>query len=208
MSSFATSPSSNPKIALFGGTFNPPHKGHVHVVRLLAKRFDEVWIVVASDPNKKEKPYVPPEHRFKMAELAFLGRRGISNVKVLDVELKRSGVSYTLDTVRQLQADFPLCEFWWVMGSDLLLDFPRWSHAENLSNLLPFLLVHRPGYALDAAMLKLFARADVLEGKGVDASSTQLRLWLSSGFEEKVKSLLPRAVFSYINLHHLYSDVR
>ncbi|MBI2446038.1 nicotinate (nicotinamide) nucleotide adenylyltransferase [Candidatus Micrarchaeota archaeon] len=190
------------KVALFGGTFNPPHLGHVHVAHLLSKRFDEVWVVVAADPNKTEKPYVPPEHRLKMAELAF---GGVKNVRIVDIELKRSGVSYTFDTVRQLRADFPKHEFWWVVGSDLVADFPRWKQSATLAKSVPFLVVSRPGFAIDPAGLERFAQVDVLEDEGVDASSTQLRAWLHSGKQSGAKARIPAAVFEYLKTHRLYA---
>ncbi len=189
------------RIALFGGTFNPPHLGHVHVVRELATRFDEVWIVVAADPNKTEKPYVPPEHRLKMAELAF---DGFTNVRVVDVELKRAGVSYTVDTVRKLRTDFPNDEFWWVIGSDLVRDFLRWKQADELAKAVPFLVVSRPGFPLDAAGLGHFDRVDVLRDDGVDASSTQLRALFHSGKNSHAKVMVPKAVFDYLFKNKLY----
>ncbi len=189
------------KIALFGGTFNPPHAGHVHVVNQLSERFDEVWIVVAADPNKTEKPYVPPEHRLKMAELAF---GSIPKVKIVDIELKRAGVSYTIDTLRQLQADFPNREFWWVVGSDLVADFPRWKESDALSKSVPFLVVSRPGFPLDSAQLKRFQRVDLLADGGVDASSTQLRSLLNLGKKADAKKQVPDAVFDYVIQNRLY----
>ncbi len=190
------------KVALFGGTFNPPHVGHVHVVKQLAKSFDEVWIVVAADPNKTEKPYVPPEHRLKMAELAF---DGIAGVKVLDVELKRSGVSYTVDTLRQLQTDFPDHGFCWVIGSDLVADFPRWKESAWLAQSVPFLVVSRPGFPLDSAALARFSRFELLKKGGVDASSTQLRAWLNSGKSFEAKKQLTPLVFDYLQKNKLYA---
>jgi len=190
------------KVALFGGTFNPPHLGHVHVVQQLAKRFDEVWVVVAADPNKTEKPYVPPEHRLRMAELAF---SGLKNVKIVDVELRRSGVSYTIDTVRELKAAYPKHEFWWVIGSDLVKDFPRWKQADVLAKTVPFLVVFRPGFPLDAAGLKRFLQVDVLEDKGVDASSTQLRAWLHAFRKKDAKKRVPSAVYDYLEENRLYA---
>ena len=189
------------KIALFGGPFNPPHVGHVHVVKQLANRFDQVWIVVAADPNKTEKPYVPPEHRFKMAELAF---SGIANVRVMDVELKRAGVSYTVDTVRELRMQFPEEEFWWVIGSDLVADFPRWKESQTLAQTVPFLVVLRPGFPLVDASLAPFQRVECLTDEGVDASSTQLRLWLSSGNIGAAKKQVPPSVFDYLVKNKLY----
>ncbi|MBI5226084.1 nicotinate-nicotinamide nucleotide adenylyltransferase [Candidatus Micrarchaeota archaeon] len=180
--------------------------GHVHVVFELAKRFDEVWIVVASDPDKREKPHVPPAQRLHMAEMAFGGIKTKSGhpVKTSDVELKRPGVSFTVDTVRQLQKDFSKAEFTWVIGSDLLADFPRWKDAAALANLVPFLVVYRPGFALRDDLLEPFEEVEVLEDKGVDASSTLLRQCMASGQVSKAKKLLPAAVFNYVLENRLY----
>ncbi len=190
------------RIALFGGTFNPPHVGHVHVVGELTARFDQVWVVVANDPNKKEKPFISPEHRLNMAKLAFGGFR---NVKVSAIELERGGVSYSIDTIDQLRKEHPEHEFWWVFGADLLAEFPRWKDSGRLAKTVPFLAVSRPGFVLDTERLRVFSEAEVFDDScGINASSTEIRHSLSRNNLERVKALLPGKVFEYIEQNALY----
>ncbi len=192
------------KIALFGGTFNPPHKGHVAVVKSLAKWFDEVWVLVARMPNKAEKPYVSPEHRLAMAALAF---EGIQHVTVSDFEFKRTGMTYTADTLDMLRLRHPSTEFTWVMGADLLTDFHRWKRAEWLAQNVRFLVVRRPGYRADADQLAGFRFARMVDaGKSVDASSRQIRGWLKKGLTEKACAKLPDGVADYVRTHNLYQN--
>ncbi|MBI4361122.1 nicotinate (nicotinamide) nucleotide adenylyltransferase [Candidatus Micrarchaeota archaeon] len=189
-------------IALLGGTFNPPHMGHVHVATRLSKRFDEVWLVVANDPNKKEKPYVNPQHRLAMAKLAVAS---IPNAKVSDVEIRRGGTSYTTDTLKELSDSHSEHAFTWVIGADLLSDFPRWKDSAALAQRARFAVVSRPGYPIKAKALRGFSHIQIMaDASGVDASSTQIRQWIHESKMENAKARLPNAVSQYIRKNKLY----
>lgn len=191
------------RIALFGGTFNPPHQGHVHVTDLLTKRFDEVWLVVANDPNKKEKPYVKPVHRLAMAKLAV---SRIPGAKVSDVEIRRGGASFTTETLTELLRVYPEHQFTWVIGSDLLLDFPRWKNSKQLAQSAHFAVVSRPGYLISKGALTPFRYIQVIQDEGgVDASSTQIRQWIHQSNASKAETLLLDEVWKYILENKLYA---
>lgn len=191
------------RIALFGGTFNPPHHGHVHVADLLSKRFDEVWLVVANDPNKKEKPFIQPRHRLAMAQLAVQGMR---NVNVSDVEIRRGGTSFTADTLEELSKDHPQHEFTWVIGADLLSDVFRWKDSDALLRTRAFAVVSRPGYAINQDTLTRFAHSQTIHDEsGVDASSTQIRQWIHASQFKDAEKKLPEKVANYIRKNKLYA---
>lgn len=120
------------KILLFGGTFDPPHKGHRHLLEtaLRQEHFDRVFLIPS---------YVPP-HKEHRPTLSFEARKGIlldwfgdvPGLEVLDLEQKRGGRSYTIDTVQALRADYPDDTLYLLIGSDMFLSFDQWVHAERL----------------------------------------------------------------------------
>ncbi len=117
---------------MFGGTFDPPHKGHRHLMdgALQQEQFDRVFLIPS---------YIPP-HKDHRPSLSFEARRellldrfgGISGLEVLDIEQKRGGKSYTIDTVTALQAQYPEDTFYFLIGSDMFLCFDRWYCADQL----------------------------------------------------------------------------
>jgi nicotinate-nucleotide adenylyltransferase len=190
------------KIALFGGTFNPPHKGHLAVVKNLTNWFDEVWVLVARMPNKTEKPFVAASHRLAMAKLAF---DGVQRVTISDLEFKRTGMTYTADTMEMLALRYPSIKFTWVMGADLLTDFSRWKRAKWMAENIDFLIVHRPGFRAEPELVKGFQNAKIIDiQKSVEASSFQIRHWLNNGLTEKAHAKMPDIVADYIRTHGLY----
>lgn len=120
------------KILLFGGTFDPPHKGHRHLMdaALQQQRFDRVFLIPS---------YIPP-HKDHRPSLSFASRKGllldrfgdIPGIEVLDIEQKREGKSYTVDTVTALQKQHPNDTFYFLIGSDMFLCFDRWYRADEL----------------------------------------------------------------------------
>jgi nicotinate-nucleotide adenylyltransferase len=131
------------RIGLFGGTFNPPHLGHVAVLRAAARlgRFDLLEVTVAGDPYlKPHDDLLPALLRLAMARAAF---GDLALVEVSDRELKRSGPTYTIDTVRELLADADEVDL--LIGADLVDQLPTWHEAEELARLVRVGVVPRPG---------------------------------------------------------------
>lgn len=131
------------RVGLFGGTFNPPHRGHVAVLRAAARlaRFDLLEVTVAGDPYlKPDAALLDGEARLAMAHAAF---DGLELVEVSDRELRRGGPTYTIDTVEELLGDFDAVDL--IIGADLVGQLPTWRRADELATLVQVGVVPRPG---------------------------------------------------------------
>ncbi len=135
------------RIGLFGGTFDPPHFGHVAALRAAARshRFNQIEVTVAGDPYQKSArgPVRPAPLRLGMASAAF---SGLELVEVSDREIRRSGPSYTIDTVRELLVDADEVDL--IIGADLVTQLDQWHDATTLRTLVRVGIVPRPGGAV------------------------------------------------------------
>ncbi|QQR79963.1 MAG: nicotinate-nicotinamide nucleotide adenylyltransferase [Deltaproteobacteria bacterium] len=129
-------------IALFGGSFNPPHEGHLEIARRVAKRktIDEVWIlpVYRHAFGKKMKPF---SVRLTQCQSVFSSLK--PKVKVKDWEKKRGGVSFTLDLILFLKKKFPKHQFYWVMGSDDYAEREKWKSFSEIEKLVKMIVFPR-----------------------------------------------------------------
>ena len=129
------------KIGILGGTFNPPHVGHLILAQEVTDvlGLDKVFFIPTNiSPHKKSEPNA--SSRFNMVELAVSGN---SSFEVLDLELKRGGVSYTIDTIRQLKQENPNDEFYLIMGSDLANEFSSWKNCREIKKEVKIAVVDR-----------------------------------------------------------------
>ena len=137
------------RVGLVGGSFNPAHKGHVHIA-LKAKqaaRLDEVWFLVSpQNPLKSEKGMAPFVQRLASAKDVA---QPYSCIKVLDFEQKKA-LQFTADSLSLLIERCPRADLIWIMGSDNLIQFPQWKRAHFISRLLPIIVVNRPHYQFQA----------------------------------------------------------
>jgi nicotinate-nucleotide adenylyltransferase len=134
------------RIGLFGGSFNPPHEGHLHVGRMaLARlRLDRLWwLVTPGNPLKERRGLASLEER--MAAARRLARH--PRIDVTDLETKL-GVRYTIDTIRALRRRCPGVKFVWIMGADGLASFHRWRDWRDIAQLVPIAVIDRPGLTL------------------------------------------------------------
>lgn len=185
-------------IALFGGSFDPPHVAHVLAATYLlsAGPVDAVWTL----PTWKHpfgKVSVPFEQREEMCRLAFqpFAAAGLDSTQSA---IEQAVQGATIDVVRALQQRHPDTHFRIVMGTDLLADRHKWKEWSNLERLAPPLVLKRPGFALDPAFEALALPLEL-----PDISSTRLREILRQG--GSTAGLLPAAVASYIAEHRLYA---
>ncbi|HEV2427542.1 MAG TPA: nicotinate (nicotinamide) nucleotide adenylyltransferase [Acidimicrobiales bacterium] len=158
------------RVGLFGGTFNPPHKGHVAVLKAAARlgRFDLLEVTVAGDPYQKRDPsLLSGDARLAMARAAF---EGLSLVEVSDRELRRAGPTYTIDTVEELRADFDAVDL--IIGADLAGQISSWHRADELATLVEVGVVPRPG---DDQRIGPAWRGYRIPMSPVDLSSTYIR---------------------------------
>ena len=192
---------------MFGGTFNPPHIGHVHAAQAAAAALglSVLWIPDNIPPHK-ELPAgsASPEDRLAMTRLAA---EEVPGSLVSDMELKRGARSYTADTLEELQELYPADELWLIVGTDMLCTLHKWYQPEKI-----FRLAHIAAIARDegdlvriresAEMLRKQYRAEisVVEADPVPISSSEIRAGLYHGTEK----WLPERVFAYIKEKGLY----
>lgn len=196
-------------IGLFGGTFNPPHRGHTALARAFYRHSGADLLVVMPSflPPHKAASAVSAADRLAMTRLAFLplGEEGV-NYTVSDYEIAKHDVSYTICTVKHLLSQYGEKALSLCVGSDMFLSFESWKCADELLNLCRlYTLERRPGErrALEehSARLKALygAKATVLPGQAFEVSSTGLRAG-----EECAEHLTEPAVRAYIESHQLY----
>lgn len=198
------------KVCIFGGSFNPPHVGHV----LAAKRFynttdPDLFIVIPSfiAPHK-EICEIGANHRLEMSKRAFkdVGK----NVEVSDMEIARGGKSYTFLTVTEIADKYPNCKICLFVGSDMLMSFDTWYRAENLFSMCHLYVM--PRYDDRSILMKKADEyrekynADItfIDGEFYEISSTSLRKAMNDNREEYLKKHLPGDVYGYIKQHNLY----
>jgi nicotinate-nucleotide adenylyltransferase len=210
-----TGPRAAQRIGLFGGSFDPVHSGHLHAARAALDAFDldrVVFVPAARAPHKPGLPHTSDEHRLAMLRLAIAAEPRFS---VSDLELRRGGTSYTIDTVRALPAELGLAEgdeIFLVLGSDNLRGLSSWRDVRELLELARPIVVQRegdPDRLLDdlrrnlgeAACAKL--DAGYLRRPPVPVSSTELREHMR-GSRTPLEHEIPAAVQAYIQRHRLY----
>jgi len=193
-------------IGCFGGTFNPPHIGHLILARecLWQRGFDEVRLIVSARPPHRDAPAVDPETRFAMVQRAVAGQSGLVASRV---ELDRPGPSYTVQTLEALTAGEPGTAFTWIIGADQLLAFDRWHEPERILQLARLAVVARGEADLDAigeaAESVAPGRVDLVEMPEIGISSTMLRERRRLG--QPVDHLVPGGVAEMISERGLYT---
>ncbi len=144
----ALAPPSRPRIGLFGGSFNPPHAGHLHASQIALRRLrlDAVWwLVTPGNPLKDGSALAPLDERLR-ASIALENHPHIQ-VTTLETHL---GTRFTADTLKALVRLFPRIAFVWIMGGDNLASFHRWRDWRGIFRTMPIAVVARPGYAMKA----------------------------------------------------------
>jgi nicotinate-nucleotide adenylyltransferase len=223
------------RVALFGGTFDPPHRGHVALARLARKRLslDRVLVTpVAVQPLKQETPPASFADRVAMAQLAFAGEPG-TEITLLDAPLADGRSNYTIDTITELRRQLnPADTLFCILGADSFLTIGRWHRSADLLTACNFIIGARPGFDLTHAeaalpagiaakplpstlphtqMLELsnqdsrHSRLYLLTDLAEDVSATQIRAALHG--ETEPGSILAPAVEEYIRTHHLYEHL-
>ncbi|MEP0546249.1 MAG: nicotinate (nicotinamide) nucleotide adenylyltransferase [Rhodothermales bacterium] len=191
------------RVGIFGGSFNPPHVAHLAVAEAARDQVGldrVVWIPAATPPHKQRQDLPAAEHRLAMT------RRAVSDngaFVVSDLEIERAGVSYTVETVRALQATYPEVAFHLLVGGDSFAQFSTWVEPGEIARRVPLIVYPRPGADLSTVSPSLMARATMLDRPLLDPSSTALRRLLRAG--RSVRYLVPDAVLAYIAEHELYA---
>jgi len=193
------------RIGILGGTFDPPHRGHVDLARAAraAAGLDRVlFVVVGRSPFKDGATHAGPEDRFALVDAA-LADAAEPAFEASRIELDRPGISYTIDTVRELRARYPHAELFFIVGSDTVAELGQWKDAAALAQELRFIVNLREGgpqqvSAPDGFDLMIF-KGDVPE-----VSSSQMRRALSAG--EPTGDLISPATLRAIQERGLYCE--
>jgi nicotinate-nucleotide adenylyltransferase len=199
------------RIGLFGGSFDPVHRGHLLLAECCWRqaRLDRVeFLPTAQQPLKPQGPVASEADRVAMLRLAIAGRPEFA---LSLIEIERGGVSYTVDTLRRLRAEQPNAELFFLMGADSLNDFPTWREPAAICELSTPLVVRRAGAAapnFDAlAPIASAAKLDVIRSLEVEMPATPIS---SSGIRRLIaedgewRSLVPPSVADYIEDRALY----
>ena len=195
------------KIAVLGGTFNPPHNGHVHLLQAFRETmgFDKILIVpTAVPPHKQAEQLASGAQRVQMCRLAF------PDCEICTYEVERGGKNYTADTLAHLKTVYPAAQLYFIMGTDMFLSFHTWHEPQRvLQNAV--LLCERRDEQTDADALRRFAADTLGLGEGqyiisdvvpLEISSSQIRSKLRAG--EDIAALVPPAVVAFIESEGLY----
>ena len=181
------------RLGVFGGQFDPPHNGHLMVVRSARDQLglDRVLVVPTAHPPHRPAAETPAEVRYRLAQAAFAAEPG---VEVSRLELDRDGPSYTADTLAQLAA--PDVQLYLIVGADQLAALDSWHRPDRVRDLARLVVAARPGAPHTAAAQELVMQP-------VDVSSSELRRRVALGLD--VTGLVPQAVAAAIAREGLYS---
>ena len=199
------------RLALFGGTFDPPHRGHIAIARAAADRFhlDQVLFAPAArQPHKLDAPTSSYADRLAMVTLAC---KDAADLRFLPSELDAphpdDSPNYTVDTLTHLTALQPSATLFALIGADNFANLSKWREPDRLFTLAEWIVISRPGFPLPhPASLNLTpaqqGRVHLLADVHEDVSATDVRQRLQTG--QPCKPLIPPTVLTYIRDHHLY----
>ncbi|MCF7876955.1 MAG: nicotinate-nucleotide adenylyltransferase [Candidatus Omnitrophica bacterium] len=184
------------QIGILGGTFNPPHIGHLILAQEMLDelKLDKIFFIPANNPPHKKGNQLEPRKRFLMTKLAAAGN---PKFKVLDLELKRKGKSYTFDTIAELKNKYPEDKLYLIIGSDLAKNFKKWKNPEKIKKMVNVIVAKRRGSPFQGN--KSFKRVDIIQ---VELSSSQIRERIKE--KKTIKYLVPKEVEKYIKDNNLY----
>ena len=195
-------------IGILGGTFDPVHIGHLRMADAVYKCMDleqVMFIPAYVAPHKVGMDIAPADDRYAMTKLAI---EPYSYFTVSDLELRRSGVSYTVDTLRELHRQYPEKQLYFIIGADSVEQLHTWNNIEEMLKLATFIGAGRPGYEgiMDNVVKNLGEEARqhimLLNTPEYDVSSTDIRERIREG--ASLMNLVPKVVEDYIYAHGLY----
>ena len=190
------------RVGLFGGSFNPPHLAHLIVAEQVREQagLDRVlWVPCHTPPHKDEQELAAPRHRLAMVRLAVEGNPFF---EVSDIEIRRGGRSYTIDTIRALQAQHPDWELMLILGEDSLRTFHTWRAPEEIVARVPLIVYHRPDAPDHPVDPRFLARTTFVEAPLLEISATEIRRRCREG--RSIRYLVPELVRQYIIKNQLY----
>ncbi|MCQ6266299.1 nicotinate-nucleotide adenylyltransferase [Fictibacillus sp. WQ 8-8] len=190
------------RIGIFGGSFHPPHNGHLLIAQeaLAAFSLDRVeWLPASHPPHKDLVSGVSAEDRIDLVKAAIQGN---SKFSLSLIEFEREGPSYTIDTIRELKKREPNHHYFFIIGGDMADSLSTWHGIEELSRLVTFIGINRSGHPLDENQNPYGVQ--LLEVPVFDVSSTLIRKRIAAG--ENTKYLIPDDVRKIIEVKGLYGS--
>jgi len=188
------------RLGLFGGSFDPVHLGHLLVAQAAREELslDRLFFIpAAQSPFKPDQPPAAPLERLRLLRLALAGKTWC---ELDDQEIRRGGVSYTVDTARDYQRRFPGAQLYYLIGGDHVAQLPKWRDAADLARFVEFVVIPRPGQA-ETPLPSPF-RGPCLKGFPLGVSSSQIRARVKAG--RPIDHLVPAAVAEAIRNNGLY----
>ena len=186
------------RTALFGGTFNPLHNGHLTIVKSVLEQglADEVWILITPcNPWKKDQALLDDRLRYDMVAQAV---KDLDGVRASNFEFKLDKPSYTANTLRRISAEYPDREFVITIGADNWVKFHNWKEADFIQNNYPIIVYPRQGYPIES----LSGNVTLLDYPLMDISSTRIRQMVQDG--TPINELVPTSVARTIKEKGLY----
>jgi nicotinate-nucleotide adenylyltransferase len=185
------------RVGIFGGTFDPPHFGHLLMANevLTSLHLSEIWFMPNHIPPHKQKEQITDSFdRLKMLELAIDDH---PQFKIQTIELERGGPSYTYETILQLKHLYKNYEFYFIIGADMVEYLPNWYKVDELVQIVTFVGVKRPGFSMQTPYPVI-----EVEVPEFGVSSSLIRKRIKEG--KSIKYLVPERVKSYIEERMLY----
>ncbi len=195
------------RLGIFGGSFDPVHNAHLVLARACQQQaaLDEVWFTPAAvQPLKHHGPCASDSHRVEMLRLAT---RDDPTWCVCTIEIDRGGLSYTVETLRQIHEELPEASLYFLIGADALRDVSQWKEPLEIFSVATPLVVHRAAQPpFNVEQLRLLCTEDTqpqaIEMPAMDVSSSEIRRRVAAG--EPIDSFVPNAVAAFITQHGLY----
>ena len=186
------------RVGILGGTFDPPHIGHLIIAETVRTTLDleEIWFMPLNEPPHKTKAMVDGQDRIGMLESAIENN---PYFKINDIEMGRLGKSYTFDTMKELKDKHPDIEFYFIIGADMVEYLPSWNNIEELIKFVKFVGVNREGFHLESSFPVI-----TVDMPTIDISSTMIRNLLRNN--KSIQYLIPESVYTYIKENRLYEN--
>lgn len=186
------------KIGILGGAFNPPHVGHLILAQDILETLglDKVFFIPTNVSPHKQPSEIDSRKRLEMVRLAISDNK---NFEAIDLEIKRKGVSFTIDTIRELKRIYPDDEFYLIVGSDLARKFFTWKNYEELKKEVKIVVANRKEYLSED--IESCLKVDIRQ---IDLSSSQIRELVKN--KRCIKELVKQNVAEYIQQHNLYKN--
>ncbi|WP_404453094.1 nicotinate-nucleotide adenylyltransferase [Virgibacillus necropolis] len=188
------------RVGILGGTFDPPHLGHLIIAEevRLSLSLEGIWFIPSQEPPHKNKAFINAENRVEMVRKAIEGN---SYFKLNTIEVDRLGKSFTFDTLKILTNEHPDVSFYFIIGADMVEYLPKWHKINELMEMVSFVGVKRIGSQLDTPYpIKL------VDIPNIEISSTMIRDRIYKN--ASIKYYLPEAVIRYIKEKRLYEERR